>query len=238
MNNTRFYPTLNGGCHLGHLLLALINWNKARELGGTFIVRSEFRLSYLPNNVTMRQVESWYNSYIEAFKFVGIEAEFMPLLHDCTWLDTELKKHEALHLNNTANDFYSQTNSSQFFHPYSPTWCFERVLLDNRYAVGHVIRGIDLVSEFGLYTHFCKQLKFQSPIHQYINHIKVKEGNETKPISKTNKNAVVSDLIAQEISSHRLLDFLTNGCLKVPKDGFTLQNIKEQIVLDLSKLHA
>jgi hypothetical protein len=214
----------------------LLNYHKAKELGGTFIVRSEFRLSYLPNGVTMGQVESWYNSYIDAFKFVGIEAEFMALLHDCTWVEGELKKHETLHGNNTANDFYSQTNSSQFFHPYSPTWCFERVLLDNRYAVGHVIRGIDLISEFGLYTHFCKQLKFTLPAHQYVNHIQIKEGNEIKVVSKTNKNAVVADLIAKGISSHQLLDFLMNQCFKIPKDGFTLKNVKENIVLDLSKL--
>jgi hypothetical protein len=236
MNNTRFYPTLNGNCHLGHLLLALVNYNKAKELGGTFIVRSEFRLSYLAKDVTMGQVESWYNSYIDAFKFVGIEAEFMTLLHDCGWLDGELKKHEALHGSDVANDFYSQTNSSQFFHPYSPTWCFERVLLDNRYAVGHVIRGIDLISEFALYTHLCKQLKFPPPVHQYITHIYIKEGNEIKPISKTNKNAVVSDLIAKNVSSHRLMDFLTTNCLKIPKDGFKLQNVKENIVLDIGKL--
>jgi hypothetical protein len=99
MNNTRFYPTLNGGCHLGHLFLALLNYRKAQELGGTFIVRSEFRLSYLPDGVTMGQVETWYNSYIEAFKFVGIEAEFMALLHDCAWVEVELKKHELLHGN-------------------------------------------------------------------------------------------------------------------------------------------
>jgi hypothetical protein len=236
MNNTRFYPTLNGGCHLGHLLLALLNFHKAKELGGTFIVRSEFRLSYLPNGVTMGQVEGWYNSYIDAFKFIGIEAEFMTLLHDCQWLDGELKKQELLHGNDTANDFYAQTNGSQFYHPYSPTWCLERVLLDNRYAVGHVIRGIDLMSEFGLYTYFCKQLKFQPPAHQYMNHIRIKEGDEEKWISKTNKNAVVADLITNGVSSQKLLDFLKINCLKVPKDGFKLQNIKENIVLDLSKL--
>jgi glutamyl/glutaminyl-tRNA synthetase len=233
MNNTRFYPTLNGGCHLGHLFLALLNYHKAKELGGTFIVRSEFRLSYLPNGVTTGQVESWYNSYIGAFKFIGIEAEFMSLLHDCSWVETELKKHESLHGYDTKNDFYAQVNSSQFFHPYSPTWCLERVLLDNRYAVGHLIRGIDLMSEFSLYTHFCKQLKFQTPIHQYANHLSIKEGNEIKPISKTNKNAVVADLINKGVSSHQLLDMFANQCLKVSKDGFKLQNVKEKIVLEL-----
>ncbi|MDR2115377.1 MAG: hypothetical protein LBP87_03240 [Planctomycetaceae bacterium] len=238
MNNTRFYPTLNGDCHLGHLLLALINYNKAKELGGTFIVRSEFRLSYLPNGVTMGQVEGWYNSYINAFKFVGIEAEFMALLHDCSWVEGKLKEHESLHGNDTANNFYPQTNGSQFFHPYSPTWCLERVLLDNRYAVGHVIRGIDLMSEFSLYTHFCKQLNLPTPVHQYVRHISIKEGNETKLISKTNKNAVVSDLIAKGISSHQLIDFLTVNCLKVSKDGFKLPNVKENIILDVSKLNA
>jgi hypothetical protein len=236
MNNTRFYPTLNGDCHLGHLLLALLNYHKAKELGGIMIVRAEFRLSYLPKDVTTGQIESWYQSYINAFKFVGIEAEFMELLHDCSWIENKLKEHEALHGNDIANDFYSQTNGAQFYHPYSPTWCLERVLLDNRYAVGHVIRGIDLVSEFGLYTHFCKQLKFQPPIHQYVQHIKTKEGTAVKPVSKTNKNAIVADLIAKGISSHQLLDFFSAQCLKTPKDGFVLQNIKENIVLDLSQL--
>jgi hypothetical protein len=80
-------------------------------------------------------------------------------------------------------------------------------------------------------------LKFQPPIHQYINHISIKEGNETKPISKTNKNAIVADLINKGVSSHQLLDFLTINCLKVPKDGFKLQNVKLNIVLDLSKLN-
>jgi hypothetical protein len=235
MNNTRFYPTLNGGCHIGHLLLALLNYHKAKELGGIFIVRSEFRLSYLPCGVTVGQVEGWYNSYIDAFKFVGIDAEFMALLHDCHWVEEELRKQEPLHGNDTANNFYPQTNSSQFFHPYSPAWCLERVLLDNRYAVGHVIRGIDLMSEFALYTHFCRQLKFQPPVHQYVAHLHVKEGNDVKLASKTNKNGVVADLITKGVSSHQLLDWMREGCLKAPKDGFMLNNVKENIVLDWNR---
>jgi phospholipid N-methyltransferase len=92
------------------------------------------------------------------------------------------------------------------------------------------------MSEFSLYTHFCQQLKHQPPAHQYVNHLNIKENNEIKSISKTNKNAIVSDLIAKGISSHQLLDILATQCLKIPKDGFKLQNVKENIVLDLSKI--
>jgi glutamyl/glutaminyl-tRNA synthetase len=161
----------------------------------------------------------------------------MDLLHDCLWLEGKINETEiaAIHGSDTKNDFYPAINHG-FVHPYSPTWCMERVLLDNRYSVGTVIRGIDLISEFSLYTHFCRQLKYPPPVHQYVTHLSEKAGNEIRPVSKTNKNALVCGLIIKGVSSHQLLDFLKTNCLKDPKAGWKVENVKPNPVIDLSKL--
>lgn len=232
MQNTRFYPTLNGECHLGHLLIALLNYHQAKNAGGVFIVRSELRVSYLNQNVTMGQMDMWYDSFKKAFDRVGIEAEYMPLLHDGQWVDEKLKEHEALHRNDTKNDLYPEgpAISAVPVHPYSPTWCLERVLLDNRYAVGRVIRGMDLISENSLYIHFCKILGLPVPKMCYSPMVSLKEGDKTAIISKTNGNGKVSGLVDK--SKFQLLD-LMQQCLVDVSKGFTLQNVKSSAVVSI-----
>jgi glutamyl/glutaminyl-tRNA synthetase len=234
--NTRFYPTLNGECHLGHLYLGLLNYHRAKSLGGVMLVKSEFRLQYLPKNTDIGTLETWYKSFVEGFSFAGIEAEFMPLLHDGEWLAQQIETHKDLHGNDVNNSLYPKTNTDTSYHPFSPTWCFERVLLDNRYAVGSVIRGLDVISEFALYQYFCKQLNYTVPEHQYIKHISIKTGDETVKVSKTCNNASLRSIISSGVSKFQLLDYLTTACLKHPEEGWTLENTKKNIVLNLSEL--
>jgi hypothetical protein len=231
MNNTRFYPTLNGECHLGHLVIALMNHHQAKQLGGVFIMRAELRIQYLHHLATMGQIEQWYDSFKRAFDLIGIEAEYMPLCHDGQWIDSKLQEHLQLHNNDVANNLYPIRCENSPAHPYSPSWCLERVLLDNRYAIGNVIRGIDVISEHSLYIHFCKQLQLPVPKLIYSNLITLKQDNTTKVISKTNANGKISSF--KDMSKHQLLDLLTTSCLKDVTKGWVIENIKSNPTISL-----
>jgi glutamyl/glutaminyl-tRNA synthetase len=223
--NTRFYPTLNGECHWGHLLVALLNYHQAKANGGIFIVRSELRISYLSHDVTMGQMQKWQDSFKRVFDLVGIEAEYMPLLHDAQWIEENLAQHKELHLSDIKNDLYPEYPQG-FTHPYSPMWCLERVLLDNRYAIGSVIRGMDLLSENSLYVHFCKQLNLPVPKMGYCPLVHIKQDDKVTVVSKSNKNGVLKDVHKYQVLA------MMEKCLIDPSNGFVLSNIKKNPIIN------
>lgn len=232
--NCRFYPTLNGECHLGHLLIALLNWQRAKDQGGSFIVRSEVRIQYLNRLTTAGQLEQWHNSFVQAFEFAGLDGDFKPFLTDARWVEDRLREFENLHGNDVDNRLYPLSNLSHGFHPYSPTWCMERVLLDHRYSVNEVIRGIDLISEMALYVHFCKQIKVPIPKMVFCSLVSIKTKEGIQLVSKTNGNGLISDLIGKGMSKEQLIEVMKRDCLKDPKEGFRIQNVRERIILDMT----
>jgi|GEM_PF-4578814 len=237
MKNTRFYPTLNGECHLGHLFIALVNYHHAKNNNGAFIVRFEIEPWYLVEyHATECLMAMWRDSFKKTFDLVGIEAEYMPLLHDAQWVDEKLKEHVSLH------DDYESTHGFEHIlslipqcpsitaHAYYPTHCLMRVLLDNHYGVGEVIRGMDMLSENSLYIHYCKQLNLPVPQMSYCPLMQLKEGTNVRTVSKKHNNGKLSKL--GDLSKDNLMQLLSS-CLEDPAKGFVISNIKENPVLHL-----
>jgi glutamyl/glutaminyl-tRNA synthetase len=107
-------------------------------------------------------------------------------------------------------------------YPLTPTFTIEKVIMDYIEGVTHLIRGVDLLSEFGLYQYFCRQIALPRPIHIYLPRLRWQHGD----MSKTAGAQSVCDLRNSGFTPGQVRDMVATACLRYPPNGWAIENLK------------
>ena len=88
-------------------------------------------------------------------------------------------------------------------YPYTPTLTAQKVLMDAQQGVTLLVRGLDLLSEYSLYAHYCRQFDVPEPEHVYTPRLLSYHGD----ITKTNGGYKIAELRAngytpQDVRDH------------------------------------
>lgn len=218
---TRFNPGANGGLHLGHLYMALMN----RALGDKFIVRWDN--SSLPYTETIGQerMDRIVDGQKEELEWLGFEpaswirqSDVIDEVHE--WLsdrlDTPPDDIPYILPELTGNDY-------TMLYPLTSLMTAEKVVMDYQEGVNLLVRGIDLLSEYSLYQYFCKMLDLPQPRHIYLPRLKSIHGD----ISKTNGSQSISDLRSAGYMPEYIRGMVEKACLQWPANGWSVHNLKE-----------
>ena len=224
MYNTRLNPSVDGNLHLGHVYMALINESMAHESGGDFVVRFDdthpIRLEKFGKDRTelMRQGQqddlTWLgiepNIWIRQSDVIGEVHEYLaskfPVFKD---------DHACIAPVLLGDDFTP-------IYPYTPTLTAEKVVMDYFEGVNLLVRGIDLMSEYGLYQYYCEALGLPQPKHIYLPRLKWSHGD----MSKTFGSQTISDLRYSGYTPEQVRGLVETSCLRHPSNGWVLHNLK------------
>jgi len=150
---TRFNPSANGGLHLGHIYMALINQAVARESGGGFTVRwDDSNPPYLAwgrdrlNAVCAQQREE--------LEWLGIIPDAWVKQSDI--IDGVFDELRRRGWREMADDTYPMMPELLIepyipLYPCTPMLTATKVIIDHMFGVNLLVRGMDLLSEYGMY---------------------------------------------------------------------------------------
>lgn len=222
---TRFNPSCNSLLHLGHIYMALVNETFARERGGRFIVR-------------------WDDSHLRRIRDMGkerISRILQSQMYDLDWVGIE--PDEFIRQSDVIDDVRKTILESPFriieeeevvlmpqlagfdfglMYPLTPMLTAEKVIMDHRMGITHLVRGVDLLSEYSLYQYYCRCSGFPQPRHIYLPRLKWSNGD----MSKTMGAQSLADLRGKGYSSQEVRDMLASACLWHTPQGWSLDNLK------------
>jgi len=226
MINTRFCPTANGALHYGHLYMALVNKGLADEGGGDFTIRFEDTAASL-QHLGKERIRTICKNQIDDLAWAGIIAE--RYIYQSA-IDEEV---EAFLLKRGFKRTPQEdpvvvpgiiAEGNMILYPYTPSMTAEKVVMDWMTGTTLLVRGIDLLSEYSLYTHYCRMFELPEPRHLYLPRLKGPFGD----ISKTNGGCTIAGARSDGISPAELRDMIGRACLKNPPNGWSLDNLKAE----------
>jgi len=106
--------------------------------------------------------------------------------------------------------------------PLEPTLTFEKVVMDHDEGITHLIRGMDLLSEYSLYEFYCRYLKISRPKHTYLPRLRWHGGS----MSKSRGARTIGELRSMGFSPEEVCDMVKQACLHWHVDGWIFNNIK------------
>lgn len=225
--NTRFNPTTNGNLHIGHIYLLLVNEYTAHASpNGKFSVRfdntqkqwieklGDQQLVYANNTI---EILDWLNVTVDDYIFQSdpdLEYSVNAILK---------KKGFKLEIDYPPYPTHVTPASKDYQYGYTPNFTLEKVVMDYLYGINCLIRGIELMSEFSLYSYFCEALNLPMPLHIYLPRMET----SLKGISKTDGGFEVQTFRDRGWTPGLLKEKLRVSCLKNPYGNFDITNIKE-----------
>lgn len=230
---TRFNPSVNGPLHLGHIYTALVNESFAQEHSGRFYVRWDdshpLRVEAMGVELISRILEQqrydmdWLgftpHDYIKQSKVVD---EVRAIISKQSAFRVLRDEPEPI-LARLISDGYMMT------YPLTSMLTAEKVIMDSRISITHLIRGLDLFSEFSLYQYYCRCLELPQPKHIYLPRLKWQHGN----MSKTLGSLTIANLRHNGYTPEDIRQLLSEACLLCPFDGWHLYNLKPAPYVDL-----
>lgn len=225
---TRFNPTPNGNLHIGHLYILLLNEQAAHQSnGGIFTLRFEDTQPEWIEACGEKQKE-YAEEISESIDRLGIPVDMTvyqsdPDVQYCVNIyakryNLEIKPDQKPHRQpiNTASgiELYS----------YTPGFTLQKVILDYMYGVTMLIRGEELGTEYSLYEYYCDLMGFRHPLHIYLPRLQGLDGN----ISKSHGGYKVQAMLDNGWTKEQILDKLGQACLKNPRSGWFISNVKER----------
>jgi len=237
VTNTRFNPTTNGELHIGHAYMALVNQAEARHGHGKFIVRFEDDAREWLWRLPHEKQLDYAQGMIEDLAWLGITADeyqyqsqMKERLHESILFlnGGELKEEHRI-------SFEGLTPCVPYLNygiaAYNPHLTAERVIYDALSNITYVIRGEDLLTEYGIYYHFCDLWGLPRPEHAYLARMTMADGAEMLPqISKTTGNNKIKSYRESGMKADELLDKLRKACLKNPDGEWIISNLKARPV--------
>ena len=230
--NTRFNPTANGRIHLGHAYLALLNEQVAHNSGGRFIVRFDDNQPDWLATLGAAQIQHYTDTVIEDLEWLQIPVDeycYQSQMEQDKAFRTRMAIHFGAYQPQPAGmpfpDIPHNLTTDAAQYPYSPYLCAEKVVMDYLNHVDCVIRGEELMGEYGLYCHFRQRMAVVTIPHYYIG--RLRDGaQELSDISKTQGNWQVAQMRADGMSPDDVRHCLRFSCLRDPYGEWTLDNIK------------
>lgn len=228
MITTRFNPSANGPLHLGHIYMALINEAYAKERGGKFIVRWDDSHPLYLANLGEERVKRIVEEQQRDLQWLGIQVDMFINQRDIIrnvheWIVDETK-FPRFQDEYTAPTPWLIDEGFTLMYPFTPMLTAEKVVMDYWEGVTHLIRGIDLVSEYSLYQYYCRCMDIQAPVHIYLPRMKWQYGD----LSKSTHARSVGDLRNSGYTADDLMRIVATGCLKNPNNGWSIENLKAE----------
>lgn len=220
---TRFNPSSNGPLHLGHVYMALINEAFAED--GRFIVRWDDSHPRRIRDMGRERTDNIRRGQREDMEWLGFkpyayikqsdiidEARELAASFGVTMKDEEPVKLARL----IGSDYDVLT------YPLTPALTSEKVIMDHAIGTTHLIRGIDLMTEYSLYQYFCRLFNLPQPEHIYLPRLRWRNGD----MSKTLGARSVCNMRNEGYTPQDVRDIVARACLRSPGNGWTLGNIK------------
>ena len=254
ITHTRFNPTVNGPLHLGHLYMALVNQHEAHAMGGKFFVRfdddQDYWLQKLGKDAITRlreEMQEDLKPYLEVDAWSS-QAKDSP---GRAWVPIDgREKYNGLILPPKPMAMMGQPWSgaagkgpfeytdvpewvpdrSLDMYPYAARLTMSKVILDMAIGVNWLIRGEDLVSEFGLYAFFRNHLGLSTIRQTYLPRLMVDKGRQISGISKTAGGWTIREM-TREWGAAGVMRFLRASCLMDQRGPWSVSNVKEKPVL-------
>ena len=229
MTVTRFNPSATGPLHLGHAYMALVNESYARERGGTFIVRFDDSHPLFIKTHGQDKIDRMVGEQQNDLEWLGIKPDSYIRQKDIVAEIEEQMEHCQLQV--LKEQIFPWVVGDTFFqsYPFVSVFTIERVIMDNQEHITHLIRGIDLLSEFNLYQYCCKCLDLPLPKHIYLPRLKWQHGN----MSKSHGARFIGEMKSAGYAPEEVRGILESSCLHHPAFGWSIENIKSepQVVL-------
>jgi len=222
---TRLNPSANGPLHLGHVYMAMINEAFAKE--GRFIVRWD------DSHPTLNRTKGrdGLNRIIDGQR---ADLDWLGFLPDYYVKQSDIIEsvHRKIAEHKTITVFDDSEERSilptlvgddhVLVFPLASMFTLEKVIMDHEEGITHLIRGMDLMSEFSLYQYYCRCLGYPQPTHIYLPRLRWKYGD----MSKTAGSQSICELRALGLNPQDVRDMVEKACLRYPFNGWTLDNIK------------
>jgi len=234
MQNTRFNPTVNGLLHVGHLLQVLVNEHEAHASGGKFCVRFDDNQIYWNKRLGRVQVDHLRQMMIDDISLFAQVDEWSSQIYDYTYvIDTlqtttpelaKLKIPEVMYYH--LPEFPADPGETWF--PYAPLFTAEKVWIDHDEKISWLIRGVDLISEFGIYEYFRELFEYPEMRHTYLPRVMIFDGKRFSHLAKSLGDQYSLRNLLQRLDPRDIVNKLRKGCLKNPESPFSADNVALQ----------
>jgi len=223
---TRFNPSVNGPLHLGHIYAALVNETFAKEHSGRFIVRFDDSHPLRIQSMGKERIANILQGQQDDLDWLGVQPDESIKQSDVIE-DIRHMLHrripEAMMKDEVDVAMPRLLGDVRFdLYPLTPEITAEKVLMDYAKGVTHLVRGVDLLSEYSLYQYYCRLLDMPQPKHIYFPRLQWRYGD----MSKTLGAKTVSSLRGEGYSPQHVRDLVAEACLRYPPHGWSLDNIK------------
>jgi len=225
--NTRFNPTANGPCHIGHIYMAKLNEHLAHSTGGTFTIRIDDDQPVHLVTLGQEKMSAYARQQVSELSWAGIKYDrvtFQSQYADSARVFLAQTRFQVCPDPPQAASTFTMPNVKlpgiridPF--PLASQLVAEKVVYDYWENMTACIRGPELLQEHQFYMYLCSIFGFRWPDLYYYPRLVSKDGST---ISKTAGNWQVSDFQCPE----QLWDILRHACLVNPQDDWSLDNIK------------
>ena len=232
--NTRFNPTCDGNLHLGHAYLALVNEYEAHRAGGKFIVRFDDDQEYWRWKIGPVETEAIKQGMMEDLYWLGIKADAWVSQDQDDDVDGFLDAVMGIKLNKTMGireQFYPDeipeiVGAAYTPYPYVPHITARKVAMDFLEGINLVIRGVDLIDEWALYTHFCHQWGIPAPRQVFLPRLTI----SGKELRKSDGNFFsVRENRETGTTAGMFRNLLAQTCLINPAGPWSIENVRPNL---------
>jgi len=219
---TRLNPTCSGPIHLGHVYMGLLNEHVAKSAGGKFYIRLEDNHPLITERLGDRQ-ERIKTQQIEDFKWLEFEIEDF-IFHSTTADSVSRRVKDSIGVLWMEDPIIVPVFSTTTILPFPsvPKLTAEKVLMDYDMGVTHLIRGIDLATEYCLYAYFCVLLGVPEPKHYYTPRL----ADSTGDVSKTGGAISVAHYRRMGYTPGDIKEIVSKASLWNPLNGWEIDNLK------------
>lgn len=220
---TRFNPSVNGSLHLGHLYTALVN--EALSVNGKFYVRFDDTAPGHITDIGTVRMAAIRKQQQEDLKWLGLNVtEYLGQIERLEEVHAVLKQHRTYI--SDCDGFGRQPEIvADYYIPLLPSIPFitaEKVVFDHMIGTNLLVRGMDLMTEYGIYQYFCERLGYEEPRHIYLPRLGWSGGD----MSKRHGGISIADLRADGYTPQDIRDMLAKAALRHPWNGWELSNLK------------
>jgi glutamyl/glutaminyl-tRNA synthetase len=238
----RLNPTSNGGMHLGHCYLALVNEYEAHKNGGKFVVRFD-------DNQLVWQLRLGVNVMAENCKRIKKEIEWLGVNVDRWTYQSKIEDVAHSRMTKFMGKFPVRevvqscnwpevVGDSVPYYPYLAYITCEKVVMDFMDEVTLLIRGNDLLTEYALYEYFADLMGLPRIRQIFLPRLVYSDGSELAGMSKTEGNCSIQELQQKGWTAGEVMELLKKSCLKNQDLPFAIDNIvSEPKVLECDLKH-
>ena len=236
--NTRFNPTPTGDMHVGHAYLCLVNEHEAHSNGGKFFVRyddTQFYWRYYEQDPS--EMNYWAERTSQDLKWLGIDVDgFMWQSEMQDKAHTQIRDIYGFEVPPERmgySDIPYVKGLNCMPMPYTSALCMEKVWMDWMMFCDYIIRGIDLITEYALYSYWIDQFRLHHVTHVFLPRLSI-DGDDPSyskgSVSKTHGGYTIRAFQRAGFSSAELRMQLRVACLKDPAGDWSVENVKENPV--------